>query len=1054
MLKRLLKNFAIGLAMLCFLMGPGTLYAQERIVSGTVSSSEDGSVLPGVNVIVKGTTIGTATDATGRYSIAVPSTGRSLIFSFIGLQTSEVEIGDRTTIDIALTLDVTQLSEIVVTSMGIERDKKSLGYSVTQLDNDELTVARTTNIANALSGKIPGVRIQSSNGMVGAGASIFIRGFTTFTQSNQPLFVIDGIPMDNSGGIYSSGVGAGQSTGGSNALQTGVTNSNRAIDLNQDDIESITVLKGPSAAALYGSRAASGAILITTKKGAKGKSMVTYSGSYAISEVNRLPELQNEYAQGANGVFNPLQDFSWGPQITGQTVTNFLGQPEVLQAYPDNVKDLFQQGANQQHSISFSGGSDRGNFMFSYGNLRETGIMQNNELERNNFRTNVNTTLTEKLTMGTSIQYIASTSQRTQQGNQLANPLFRGYFTPRSYNLSGYPFEDAAGNQVFYGTADNPYWSLKYNTWNDQIDRFIGNANFNYDFNDWISASYKIGIDNFTQIVKAFDAIGSKGQVTTSAGGVGAVRDQTTVSRLVTSFLNLTMKRDLTQDLKATLLLGNEMNSEYGNFQDIVGQTAAIQSFDNIGNTTTYFPTGVINRRRLIGVYGNLTLGFRDFVTLDLTGRNDWSSTFNKEQRSFFYPSAALSIDLTNAFPSIKGNVLTFSKLKTNVTKVGRQAPIYATNTNYFGGSAGDGFGPNIAFPFGGLNGFTFANAAGLPTIGPEFTTNFEVGAEIKLFKSRVGFDVTAFNQRTTDIILSVPVSVASGHTSTLRNAGELESKGIELLVTGTPLKIGQFTWDISVNYTKIKNTVVALADGVPVITLGGFTSPNTRLEAGKPYGIIYGSYFLRDTNGNLIINSAGEVDLAAGTKQIGDPNPDWTGGITNTFDWKGLSISFLIDIRKGGDIISRTVGDLLRSGAAKETAEFPRFNPDGTPTTPYVIPGVKADGTPNDIAIRAERYWGDLYAFGTGESYIFDASWVRLREASISYAFPKSLLAKVKMGSAQIGLNGRNLFLHTPNIKHIDPETNAQGVGNSQGLEFNTLPQTRQYGVFLKLTF
>ncbi|MFN4145281.1 MAG: carboxypeptidase-like regulatory domain-containing protein [Runella sp.] len=470
----------LWLALLLLVGGIGQIWAQERSVSGRVTSGEDGSLLPGVNVVIKGTTRGVNTDLEGNFKINVPDKA-VLVFSYVGFTPKEVAVNNLSTLNVTLEPDTRTLSEVVVTALGIQKEKKGLGFSERSINNDELTVARTTNVANALSGKISGVRIAGNNGMTGSASAIFIRGFTTFTGSNQPLFVIDGIPIDNGGG--------------SQASQTGVSNSNRGIDINQDDIENMTVLKGPAAAALYGSRAAAGAIIITTKKGKANlnkKNTVNYIGSYNVVEVNRFPEYQNEFARGTSltgagvpqaPVFQPNADQSnWGPPIDGRLVPSaysaadraLFGLPDQvpLTAFPNNVRDMFRRGWNAQHNLSFSGATDKSNYYFSYNNLQEKGFMEGNNLTRHTITANASSQLTQKLNIGTNIQYINNSSNRSQIGNQLSNPLFRGWFLPRDYDLKNEPWVRPDGSQVYFNAnTDHPFWTLRNNLYSDERNR-------------------------------------------------------------------------------------------------------------------------------------------------------------------------------------------------------------------------------------------------------------------------------------------------------------------------------------------------------------------------------------------------------------------------------------------------------------------------------------------------------------------------------------------------------------------------------------------------------
>jgi TonB-linked SusC/RagA family outer membrane protein len=1045
MRKILLTCFTLAVALIS--------YAQQRTVTGKVSSTEDGTPLPGVNVILKGTTTGTATDSDGKFAVEIPASGGSLVFSFIGLESKEIEIGDRSIVDVSLALDITQLSEVVVTALGIESQKRSIGTSVSQLSSDKIADTRQTNIVNALTGKVAGVRIQGSSGMVGASSSIFIRGFTSFTQSNQPLFVVDGIPIDN--------------TGGGNSLQTGVTNSNRAIDINPDDIESMSVLKGPAAAVLYGSRAVAGAIIITTKKGKSNqKNTVSFTTNYNVVEVNKLPSYQNTYGQGNSGMFDPTAFDSWGPKITGQTVKNYLGQDEVLTAYPNNVKDLFKKGSNVQNSISFSGGNDKSNFVFSYSNLGEDGILKNNELKRNTFRVTGNNQLTKKLNVGASATYFNTRSQRTPIGNQQSNPLFRGYFLPRSYNLANYPYQNPNGTQSYFDTStDNPLWTIQNNTYKDRVDRILANFNVGYDFTDWLSLNYRLGTDAYLQNIKAVDAVGTIGNGYTASSSTGGTQDENYYVQQTSSYLNLTADKKF-GDFSTNILLGNEVNQSYSRDQGVIGSGAAVNGFEQITSYTTYTPFNSLSKRRLIGVYGQATVGYKDFAFVTVTGRNDWSSTFAKGKNSFFYPSVNASFIFSDAIPSLKSSIFTSGKLRASTVKVGREAPVYATDTYFGKGAPSNGFGPQLLFPFRNQQGYTLSNTAGNPNLTPEFTTSSEIGTELAFWENKVTLEAVYFQTHTTDIILSAPTSVTSGFSTQQRNAGELKTNGIELTLGVTPIRSGNFSWNINANWTRIRNNVIKIDPLVNAIFLGGFTTPQTQLQSGQPYGVIVGNGFNRDDNGNLLITSVGSgagqpTTNTSVVKVIGNPNPDWTAGITNTFNFKGFALSFLVDIRKGGDIISRNIRDLRFRGVTKETA-----NRDQT----YVVEGVlrdpvnNADGSaralldaegktvPNTIALTAQQYWTSLYNT-QGEAIVFDASWLRLRELSLSYSLPKSLLSKTPFGSASLVLTGRNLFLYAPNYPHLDPEVNTQGVSNSQGFEYNTLPQTRTYGVLLRLT-
>lgn len=1032
--SRMKKLYLILLGILC--LASTSLVAQIQ-VTGTVTDP-NGEPLIGAGVTIKGTSQGTITDFSGMYSITVPDGSTVLVFSYTGYTQAERPVGTDTKIDFVLQEGVL-LGETVITALGISRDRSQLGYGVAEISSQELTRAKTTNVTNSLAGKVAGVRVQGSGGSF-AGSSIIIRGLTTFTQSNQPLFVIDGIPIDNSGG--------------GNPLQNGPVNSNRAIDINQEDVENVTVLKGPAAAALYGSRASNGVILITTKKGAKGKrGTITYSTSYAWDQVNRTPDYQNEYAQGTGGNYNNTSFASWGPQITGQQVTNWFGETETLTAYPDNVNDIFRTGSNMQHNLSFAGGSDRSSYRLSYGYLDESGILQNNRLQRHNLTFNANSQITDKLLVSTSATYTNNASTRSQQGNQLANPLFRGWFIPRSYNLTDLPFEDAIGNQRYFGGEDHVYWTLKHNKYSDEINRIYGNVAVRYDFTSWLSGEYKIGVDMFDFVRSGYDQIGSRGGANTTANGLGGVLEGNDLSRNLNSYFTLTATRQLSDDLNLVFLVGTEAFKNLRQNTLVIGRGLVVRDFQRIQNTSTFTPTYNSTENRLVGVFADASLSYKNFLNLNLTARNDWSSTFNADNRSYFYYAVAAALNILELQPSWKGGFVNSAKLRTNYAQVGKPAPSYSTLT-YFGiGGSADGFGPQIVYPFGGLTGLTLGNGAGNPLIGPEFTTNFEIGTDIALWDNRVNLEFTWYNQKSKDIILAAPTAPSAGVSSFVRNAGEIDNKGIELGLSVTPLRTSVGTWTVGVNFTKFTSTVTALSEGVTNIFLGGFVTPNVRLVEGDDFGQIYGNQYLRNADGRILLNANGLPRITTGVDKIGNPNPDWLMGVTNTLTFGGFTFDFLLDIKKGGQIYSRNIADLERNGVAASTAEFPRFNADGTPNLAYKFDGLLPDGSENNVFVTAEQYFGNAGKYVAAEGFIYGTSWFRVREASISYRIPKRMLGNLPFSGIEIGAFGRNLFLYAPDYPHLDPEQNALGISNAQGLEFNALPPARSIGVNLRVT-
>src|SRR6187399_1425523 len=646
------------LFVMAILLYAGSLMAQKTI-TGKVTD-EKGNPLPNASVIVKGTTTGTVTKDDGTYSLLLPAGAKSLIISTVDMDPIEKQIGEGNVFDVVLRPQDRIMSEVVVTAFGIRKSKKELGYGVTQLNNAELTQGHTTNITNALAAKVPGVRVSGSGGSF-TGSGILIRGYTTFTGSNQPLFVIDGIPIDNSGG--------------GSPLQNGPSVSNRAIDLNQEDIESISVLKGPSAAVLYGSRASNGVILITTKKGKAGqKSSIQFSSNYAIETVNRYPDYQNEYAEGNNGVFSSAAQTSWGPLITGQVVpqynpaTNATDLSKPLQAFPDNVRDIFQNGYNWQNNIAFSGGTDKSSFRFSYGYLKNEGVIEKNVLHRHNLSLNVSSRVNNYLTVSASANYSNNRSTRTQQGNQLSNPLFRGWFTPRSYDLVGVAFEDTLGNQRYHLGEDHPMWTIKHNRYNDEVNRLIGNVGLNFKLLKWLQADYKLGTDVYSTFRHGYDQIGARGGANTTANAIGGIREVRNNYRSLNSNGYLTAIKKI-NDFSGVVVVGTEFQQVYGNSSQMDGKGIIVRDFEQLSNTTTYTPspTHGSSKTRWLGLYGDININYKSFATLNVTLRNDWASTFKIGNNSYLYSGFGASVNITELFPSLKGDIVNNIKLRGNM---------------------------------------------------------------------------------------------------------------------------------------------------------------------------------------------------------------------------------------------------------------------------------------------------------------------------------------------------------------------------------------------------
>ena len=1039
------------------------VWAQQR-VSGRVTDASNGEPIEGVAVVLKGTTIGQFTDADGRYAIELPANATSLIFSFVGKKTVEEVLDGRTTINIGLEQDVLELDEVVVTAVGLEANRRSLGYSVQNVNADEIVAAREVNIVNALNSKVAGVTVVSSAGSPGASANIRVRGSVSIGRTNSPLFVIDGVPIDNS----SSGNGV-----------AGVDNSNRAIDINPNDVASLTVLKGPAATALYGIRAANGAIIITTKSGKQGKPRVTLSAAYTFDEVNKLPERQSLYAQGqpVDGALtwrgpHTFEGFSWGPAFAdlefdgsdypfdqnGRLVPRGQGNGTPARAY--DPYDFFRTGNTYDFNASVQGGTEGFTYYISAGRLQSTGIVPNADWARNSFKLRAESKISSKLTAGMSATFINSGGSRIQRGSNLRGVMLGLLRTTPSFdNGNGLTGQDGAddpdtylladGTQRSYraGIYDNPYWTVNKNPSSDDVNRIIGFGSLKYEFTPWLSLSYKLGIDFFTDR--------RNGAIDINPGWVvGSINQSFQSSNDLNSDLLLQFNTNVGSKININATVGHNYFSTKVVTQSTTGTTLASPDFYHISNATDILGAEGIGQRELVGVFGTANFSYGDLLFLNLSARNDWSSTLPEENNSFFYPAASLGFVFTEALGLTNSTVLPYGKLRLSWGQVGNDAPIYST-INYFNSafSGGDGFIGGTSFPAFGVNAFERSTVLGNDQLKPETTTTIEIGGEFKLFNGRLGVDVTYFDSESEDQIISVTLPSSTGFTSVVQNAGRITNKGWEVMLDVSPIRSKNFNWDITVNYTDIENIVEELADGVDQIFLAGFTSTSSRVIPGEPYGAIFGNGFQKDNQGRTIIGDNGFPVVDADETYRGNPNPDWLAGIRNTFTFKGLSISGLLDIRQGGEMWCGTCGIINYFGTSKETGDLRNET--------VVFDGVRTDGTANTISVPyydpaaglGANYWVRYGFGGTSEQSIFDTSWLRLRELTISYNLPKTLLDRLSLNDVMFSLTGRNLWLDT-DYPGIDPETNLTGSSNGFGLDYFNMPNTRSYGASVRVTF
>ncbi|MFN4144795.1 MAG: SusC/RagA family TonB-linked outer membrane protein [Runella sp.] len=1045
--------------------------AQERKITGKVTAAEDGSPLPGVSVVVKGTSKGTNTDQSGAYSIDAPANA-TLVFSFVGTTTQEVAVGNRTTVNVSLAADTKQLTEVVVTAQGIVREKRALGYSVTSVESKNIQDRPLADVGRVLQGKVAGMNITQTSGVSGTGTNITIRGYSSITGSNQPLFVVDGVPFNSNTNSRGGFTGGGQSA------------SSRFLDLDPNNIESINVLKGLAATVLYGDQGRNGVILVTTKGGTKKARKTEYTLTQSVfTNTAHLPTYQNSYVGGFQqnlGYF-----FSnWGPTIeeakiypsqnTNTALTNhpyaFLTNaalrnamadyvasvsPYNMQVFPNNVRDFFRRGIIGNTSLNVSGGNERVSYNVSAGYLNEQGYIPNNDLKKLNLGLGLNANLSKRITVSTTFNF-ANTDQKSPplnagQGNNtlggFPSVLANVMYTPRQVDLMGWPFESPVdGSSVYFRSGNdipNPRWILQNYKTTGLVNRIFSTTSVNVDLAKDLALLYRVGLDTYTENQEyKFN----KGGVDLVTGFYNTFDIQNTIwnndlilsySKAVTSKLNLAGK-----------IGGNIRNDKYrGNFVTSQNQLARnlfrhTNFIDNVANDFTQEETRM-------GIYGELTADYSNYLFLNFAARNDWTSTVEPANRRIFYPSGSISFVPTSAFEGLQSSFLSFLKIRAGIgTSAGFPAP-YRTR-NVLDQSARGFLNASGA----AVQTHAVSNLLGNPNLRPELQTETELGFEGKLLNNRVNFDLTLYRRDTRDLITNSPLDAATGFTSTTINLGKIRNEGIELSLGGTAVKSGDFAWEPNIVYSRNKPTVLDLGGTLQEVQVTGFGSAlGNYAIVGKPFGIIKGTGYRRNEQGQLLIDGGGYLQSTTAPIVLGDPNPQFNLSFINEFSYKGFTFNMMWAYRHGGAMYSSTAGALLGRGLTKDTGLENGYDRAQT----FIFPGVKADGSPNNIQVTASDVgFNNIYFFGD-EGRIFDATTIRLQELSLSYALPRNLLSKVGIKGASIALTGNNLWYRAPNFPkylNFDTDNLGLGVGNGQGFEFLTGPSARRIGGTLKLSF
>jgi TonB-linked SusC/RagA family outer membrane protein len=1030
-------NRILTLLVTLVVLSVGSALGQVRQISGKVVSASDKQPLPGVNVFVKESTgVGITTNSDGQFLLKnLPANAKTLVFRFIGYKTQEVPITGGEVL-ISMVDDNQKIDEVVVTALGIKREKKALGYSVGEVKSDDLLRAKEANVISALSGKVAGVQVNTTSGQPGSSARITIRGNSSITGNNQPLFVIDGVPFDNSENTLKSTLDQGGS-------------GSTGVDIDPNNIESMTVLKGASASALYGSSAANGVVLITTKSGKKGQKMkVSISHTTTFDHIIKQ-KLQNVYAQGErkegqNPVFfdgeTKKTSMSWGPEID-----NTPGAKRY------DRWAIFKTGVTNETSASLSGGTDKASYYLGLTNYDQEGTLEPINFKRKNVLFKGSYDITEKLTAKVSMGYTQSENFRLFEGNSPSSFMNSVLACPQTYNL--YPALDEYGNQRIYraGGRNNPYWLLD-NTGNPSSrDRFNTSLEFLYKINSKINVIYRIGQDYYNSREESY----------TNAGAAGNSNETYNIYNVsyknINSDLIIQYDTKIANDFGLNVLLGQNIYKEKTYSDGIYGNSYILPSLYNAQNCQTKDPWTSIYEKRKLGVYANVGLSYKNFLYYTFTGRNDWSSTLPTGKNSYFYPSNSLSFLFSELVP--ENSILSYGKIYASYSIVGNDASAYKTKRMYSTPSVYDPYRGQINFPFKGIGSFLESSSAFNSKLKNELIKETELGMDLRLLKNRIGINMSIYKKNSQDNIMYAPIDNATGYENAILNVGEVVNKGIELQISGSPIKTNDFEWELILNYGKNKSEVKKMAEGVNTIQLEGFIGEGPYIVLNQSYPVIFGSKFLRDESGNKVVNDVnGQWLIDQKSGPIADVSPKWQGGIRSNMTYKGFSLSAFVDVKVGGHVLNLDEHYLEYYGISYNTRNRPKDmktvlqGPAGhlDQAGKLVITSPKnSKSTDYDFLYQQQLSY-------TTEEYVQGAGYVKLREVSLSYSFPKSILQKTKfIKGLNISVVGRNLWTkHDSDFTGADPEGNLAGSGNGQGIINYMMPPTKAYAFSLKFDF
>ncbi|WP_347146001.1 SusC/RagA family TonB-linked outer membrane protein [Parabacteroides goldsteinii] len=1055
----MMKKFTFIL--LCLVIGISTVVAQNTKVAGSVISADDGLPVIGASIVVKGTMVGTVTDYDGNFTLEVPSNGKVLIVSYVGMLTQEVPVSPN--VRVVLKSDTQNLDEVVVTAMGISKEKKALGYAVQDVKGEKLTQAANSNLAGALQGKVSGLDIKPSSGMPGASSQITIRGARSFSGDNTPLYVIDGMPVTSTPDVDTDLQNNGSVSGADFA--------NRAVDIDPNDIESINILKGQAASALYGIRASNGVIVITTKSGkglAKGKPQISFSSNLSFDVIGRLPEFQKTYAQGASGKYSPTNSLSWGPKITdlpndptygGNTSNAYTKeygihegmyyQPQraaagldpwtTPQAY-DNAKDFFDTGVTWSNSINVAQALDKSSYSVSLGNTHQDGIIPSTGMDRYNVKVSAETKLHDNWTTGFIGNYITTAIDKAvTSGNGLLRTV---YSAPPSYDLAGIPSHiagDPYTQNSFRGAFDQAYWAMDNNKFTENTNRFFGNAYANYKTkfgttDHTLNVRYMFGVDSYTT-----DYVDSYGYGSNTGGGKGQIENYGWTNATYNSLLTINYDWNINEDWGLNIVVGNEViQSNRGKYYEY-GTGYNFPGWNHIDNATTQSTSSEHWKKRTVGFFGNVSASYKNMLYLTVTGRQDYVSSMPRGNRAFFYPSVSAGFILTE-LDALKNDVVNHAKIRASYAEVG-QAGDFRENF-YSVPTYGGGFYSltPILYPINGSNGYTPYYKIYDPNLKPQNTRSYELGTDLSFFDNLVTLNYTFSRQNVKDQIFDVPLASSTGAGKLVTNGGKLHTNVHEITLSFNPIRTRDINWDFGFNWTKMDNYVDELAPGVENISLGGYVTPQVRAAAGEKYPVIYGVGYKRDANGNRLVDENG-LPIAGEAQVIGKVSPDFIMGFNTTLRLWDCTISAVLDWKQGGQMYSRTSGLADYYGVSKRTE-----NREGT----IIFDGYKEDGTKNDIGITGANAQQNYYSIlnNIDESSIYDNSFIKLREVAVSYPVFKSNWMQVTLN-----VFARNILIWAQ-VPDLDPEA-SQGNNNMSGaFEDYSMPQTASYGFGVNVKF